>query len=38
LVKKVEELKLKVEILIGVHSGAVAWKDFLAAVNSSGQK
>jgi glyoxylase-like metal-dependent hydrolase (beta-lactamase superfamily II) len=38
LVKKVEELKLNVETLIGVHSGAVAWKDFLAAVNSSGQK
>jgi glyoxylase-like metal-dependent hydrolase (beta-lactamase superfamily II) len=34
LVKKVKELRLDVETLIGVHSGAVSWKDFLAAVNN----
>jgi glyoxylase-like metal-dependent hydrolase (beta-lactamase superfamily II) len=33
LVKKVGELRLDVETLIGVHSGALAWKDFLAAVD-----
>jgi glyoxylase-like metal-dependent hydrolase (beta-lactamase superfamily II) len=38
LVKKVEELKLDVETLIAVHSGAVTWKDFRAAVNNSPQK
>lgn len=38
LLKKVDDLKLDVETLIGVHSGAVAWKDFLAAVNNSSQK
>jgi glyoxylase-like metal-dependent hydrolase (beta-lactamase superfamily II) len=38
LVKKVQELKLDVETLIGVHSGAVTWKDFLAAVNNPVQK
>ena len=37
LVKKVDELKLDVETLIGVHSGAVAWKDFLNAVNKSAR-
>jgi hypothetical protein len=36
-VKKVDELKLDVETLIGVHSGAVAWKDFLNAVNKSAR-
>jgi glyoxylase-like metal-dependent hydrolase (beta-lactamase superfamily II) len=35
LVQKVDELKLDVETLIGVHSGAVAWKDFFNAVNKS---
>ena len=34
LARKVEELKLDVETLVGVHSGAVAWKDFLTAVNN----
>ena len=38
LVKKVQELNLDVETLIGVHSGAVFWKDFLAAVNGPVQK
>ncbi|HLM59423.1 MAG TPA: hypothetical protein VK308_01345, partial [Pyrinomonadaceae bacterium] len=38
LVKKVNELKLDVETLVGVHSGAVAWKDFLNAVNNSAKK
>lgn len=38
LARKVLELKLEVETLIGVHSGAVAWKDFLAAVNNTAQK
>jgi glyoxylase-like metal-dependent hydrolase (beta-lactamase superfamily II) len=33
LVKKVNDLKLDVETLIGVHSGALPWRDFLAAVN-----
>jgi len=32
LVKKVEELKLDVDTLVAVHSGAVAWKDFRRAV------
>ena len=31
LVKKVEELKLDVETLVAVHSGAVAWKEFRQA-------
>ncbi|HEX8286734.1 MAG TPA: MBL fold metallo-hydrolase [Pyrinomonadaceae bacterium] len=35
LVKKVDELKLDVETLVAVHSGAVAWKDFLTAVNKA---
>jgi glyoxylase-like metal-dependent hydrolase (beta-lactamase superfamily II) len=35
LVKKVAELKLDVETLIGVHAGAVAWKDFAAAVSKN---
>lgn len=38
LARKVEELKLDVETLVAVHSGTVAWKDFLAAVNNSAQK
>lgn len=37
LSKKVGELKLNVETLIGVHSGAIAWKDFLMTVNKSAQ-
>jgi hypothetical protein len=37
LLKKVEELKLDVETLISVHSGAVAWKDFLSEVRSFKQ-
>lgn len=37
LIKKVDELKLDVETLIGVHSGAVAWKDFRAAVENSSK-
>lgn len=32
LVRKVEELKLDVETLVAVHSGAVAWKGFRRAV------
>jgi DNA-binding beta-propeller fold protein YncE len=32
LVKKVEELKLDVETLVAVHSGAVAWKEVRQAV------
>jgi DNA-binding beta-propeller fold protein YncE len=32
LVEKVEALKLDVETLVAVHSGAVAWKDFRRAV------
>ena len=35
LIRKVNELKLDVEALIGVHSGAVGWKDFLAAVKKT---
>ena len=35
LVRKVNELKLDVETLIGVHSGAVGWKDFLTAVKKT---
>jgi glyoxylase-like metal-dependent hydrolase (beta-lactamase superfamily II) len=38
LARKVRELNLDVETLIGVHSGAVAWKDFFNAVNNSTQK
>lgn len=38
LLKKVEELGLDVETLIGVHSGAVAWKDFRQAVASASQR
>lgn len=32
LVRKVEDLKLDVETLVAVHSGAVAWKEFRQAV------
>ncbi len=38
LVKKVEKLGLEVETLIGVHSGAVAWKDFRAAVTNAASR
>ncbi len=38
LARKVDELKLDVETLVAVHSGAVAWKDFMAAVKNSSQK
>lgn len=38
LTRNVSALKLDVETLIGVHSGAVAWKDFLNAVNNSAPK
>lgn len=38
LVKKVNELKLDVETLIAVHSGAVAWKDFRQAVADASQR
>jgi hypothetical protein len=38
LVKKVAQLKLDVETLVGVHSGAAVWKDFLNAVNNSAKK
>lgn len=38
LVKKVDELGLEVETLIGVHSGAVAWKDFRAAVTNAASR
>ena len=38
LVKKVDELKLDVETLVGVHSGALSWKDFRAAVDNAAQK
>ncbi|HEX8188319.1 MAG TPA: MBL fold metallo-hydrolase [Pyrinomonadaceae bacterium] len=38
LVKKVEELKLDVETLVAVHSGAVAWKDFRRAVADAGRQ
>jgi DNA-binding beta-propeller fold protein YncE len=37
LVRKVEELKLDVETLVAVHSGAVAWKDFRRAVADAGR-
>jgi glyoxylase-like metal-dependent hydrolase (beta-lactamase superfamily II) len=37
LVKKVEALGLDVETLIGVHSGAVAWKDFRQAVTDASR-
>lgn len=37
LVKKVDELKLDVETLISVHSGAVRWKEFRAAVEKSSK-
>lgn len=35
LARKVNELKLDVETLVAVHSGALPWKDFLAAVEKS---
>jgi glyoxylase-like metal-dependent hydrolase (beta-lactamase superfamily II) len=38
LVKKVEELKLDVETLVAVHSGAVSWKDFRQGVADSSQR
>jgi hypothetical protein len=38
LVKKVDELKLDVETLVAVHSGAVAWKDFRQAVADAAQR
>lgn len=38
LVKKVEELKLDVETLVAVHSGAIAWKDFRQAVADASQR
>lgn len=38
LVKKVEELKLDVETLVAVHSGAVAWMDFRRAVAAAPQR
>lgn len=38
LVKKVNELKLDVETLVAVHSGAVAWKDFRQAVADASQR
>lgn len=38
LVKRVEELKLDVETLISVHSGALPWKDFRQAVARDSQK
>ncbi|MGH9941227.1 MAG: MBL fold metallo-hydrolase [Pyrinomonadaceae bacterium] len=38
LVKKVEELKLQVETLVAVHSGAVAWKEFRQAVADAAQR
>ncbi|HEX8174228.1 MAG TPA: MBL fold metallo-hydrolase [Pyrinomonadaceae bacterium] len=38
LVKKVEELKLDVETLVAVHSGAVAWKDFRQAVADASKR
>jgi DNA-binding beta-propeller fold protein YncE len=37
LVEKVEELKLDVETLVAVHSGAVAWRDFRRAVSDAGR-
>ncbi|MDQ3714059.1 MAG: MBL fold metallo-hydrolase [Acidobacteriota bacterium] len=38
LAEKVFSLKLDVETLVGVHSGALPWKDFLNAVNDSAKK
>ena len=38
LVKKVDELKLDVEMLVAVHSGALLWKDFRRAVNDASQR
>jgi glyoxylase-like metal-dependent hydrolase (beta-lactamase superfamily II) len=38
LVKKVDELKLDVETLVAVHSGAVAWKDFRQAVADASHR
>jgi DNA-binding beta-propeller fold protein YncE len=38
LVKKVEELKLDVETLVAVHSGAVAWSEFRQAVADAGRQ
>lgn len=38
LVKIVEELKLDVETLVSVHSGALAWKDFRQAVARDSQR
>jgi len=38
LVKRVEELKLDVETLISVHSGALPWKDFRQAVARASQR
>jgi glyoxylase-like metal-dependent hydrolase (beta-lactamase superfamily II) len=37
LVRKVDELKLDVETLISVHSGAISWKEFRAAVEKSSK-
>ncbi len=34
LIRKADELRLDVEMLIGVHAGAVSWKDFRAAVSA----
>jgi hypothetical protein len=38
LVRKVEELNLRVETLVAVHSGAIAWKDFRQAVADAAQR
>jgi glyoxylase-like metal-dependent hydrolase (beta-lactamase superfamily II) len=38
LANKVNELKLYVETLVAVHSGAVAWKDFRQAVARASQR
>ncbi|HEY0080108.1 MAG TPA: MBL fold metallo-hydrolase [Pyrinomonadaceae bacterium] len=38
LVKTVEELKLDVETLVAVHSGAVAWRDFRQAVAEASRR
>jgi DNA-binding beta-propeller fold protein YncE len=38
LLKKVEELKLEVETLVAVHSGAVAWREFRQAVADAGRQ
>lgn len=38
LVKRVEELRLDVETLISVHSGALPWKDFRGAVARAPQR